>query len=73
MFHRMKRYAAVLAAAVVLTGTASVGTASAATAAAAAPRPHCTIGTWLGPCHCPRGWHVTDSAWTFHCARNRKG
>ena len=61
MFCKVKRYAAVLAAAVVLTGTASVGTASAATASRA-PGPHCS-GAIVTRCTCPRGWKVTWPPW----------
>ena len=60
--------APLLAAQLALGGVASASTA----APAAAPRPHCLIGTWVGPCHCPRGWHVAEGAVTFHCARNRR-
>ena len=64
MFCRVKRYAAVLAAAVVLTGAAGLGTASAASAATAsrAPASHCH-GAIVMRCTCPRGWQVTWPPW----------
>ena len=66
MFHRVKRYAAVLAAGVVLTGAAGLGTASAASAATAsrAPAPHCsTVWTRHPTCTCPHGWQVRWPPW----------
>ena len=77
MFHKMKRYAAVLVAAVVLTGTAGLGTASAATAAARPPAPHCSVWSTYGrDCNCPRGWQVRWLPWwelwkTPICIRKR--
>ena len=65
MFHRVKRYAVLAAAVVVLLATAGLGTASAATAAVRAPRPHCNL-TELGPnkgCTCPSGWQVRFPPW----------
>lgn len=68
----MKRYLIALAALIALAMSLGAGAAGAATLrAASAPRPSCTIGTWLGPCHCPPGWDLVSNGLTltFYCKR----
>jgi hypothetical protein len=71
----IRKSIALTGAALVIAVPLSAGVASAATdAASAAPQPACLIGTWLGPCHCPAGWHPGQSlsdplAWA--CFRNK--